>query len=171
MFQPYLDKFLGSTTQLVYNLAVIKGLILHNTQARVNRYYYNQLENYLVDHIWNHPRYALYQTYLTGHSLGGGVAEIVAARHSKPSVTFSAPGVILSRRKFNITLDAINSWILNIVPQGDVVPMADVQGIKAQTIQCKYNMLSIQCHSLESTLEEISSNCGWGEVDSQDDEE
>jgi len=124
-----MDKFLGSTSQLVYNLSQLKGLILRNSaQGSFNRYYYNQLENYVVNHVWGNPIYQDYEVYFTGHSLGGGVAEVVAARQKKVAVTFSAPGVVLSRRKFDISIDEIGSSILNVVPHGDLVPMFDVQG-------------------------------------------
>jgi hypothetical protein len=38
------------------------------------------------------------------------VAQIVGARTQRPAVTSSAPGVVLSRRKFNIELHDINNY-------------------------------------------------------------
>jgi len=35
-------------------------------------------------------------TYLTGHSLGGGLASMLSAYHGLPVVTFNAPGVVRS---------------------------------------------------------------------------
>jgi len=39
-------------------------------------------------------------------------------------------------------------------------------GINTQTIKCLYNQLSVKCHSLETTLGEITDNCfdGSGEL-------
>jgi hypothetical protein len=42
------------------------------------------------------------------------VAQIVGARTQRPAVTFSAPGVVLSRRKFNIELHDINNYLVNV---------------------------------------------------------
>jgi hypothetical protein len=45
------------------------------------------------------------------------VAQIVGARTQRPAVTFSAPGVVLSRRKFNIELHDINNYLVNVRTQ------------------------------------------------------
>jgi alpha-beta hydrolase superfamily lysophospholipase len=39
---------------------------------------------------------------LTGHSLGGGLARIVASLTELPSVSFSPPGLELSHRKYSV---------------------------------------------------------------------
>lgn len=38
------------------------------------------------------------QIMLTGHSLGGSVAQVVGAKESIPAITYSAPGIVYSRR-------------------------------------------------------------------------
>jgi len=93
-----------------------------------SRLYYRQLETYIREEVLPDPRYQNYALLLTGHSLGGGVASIVAARLQALAVVYSSPGVVLSRRKFGISLKQISEYIVNIVPQGDLVPLIDIQG-------------------------------------------
>merc|ERR1712093_586559 len=40
---------------------------------------------------------------LTGHSLGGGVASILGARMGIATIAFDAPGLLISRNKFDLT--------------------------------------------------------------------
>merc|ERR1719217_1207626 len=60
--------------------------------------------------------------FLTGHSLGGGIAQIMAAQLRVPSVVFSAPGTRYSDRRFNITVQAEKRTTVVVVPHFDVVP-------------------------------------------------
>ena len=89
--------------------------------ARATRYYYDILSKTIKDTILPAPRYANYQYLLTGHSLGGGIASIVGARIKAIAVTFSAPGVVLSRRKFKVKLKNVQDYVINITPIGDMV--------------------------------------------------
>lgn len=64
--------------------------------------------------------------WLTGHSLGGGLASMVAAKYDVPVVTFNAPGVLRSYSASSIAglADAIAgdaSKMLNIRAAGDPV--------------------------------------------------
>lgn len=127
-----------------------------------SRLYYRQLESYIREEILPKPRYENYQVILTGHSLGGGVAAIVGARLQALAVTFSSPGVVLSRRKFGVTLREISQYVVNIKPEGDLVPLVDVQGVKAQSIVCSANRLKYSCHSILSTIAEIEGTCQQG---------
>lgn len=87
------------------------------------------------------------------------MASVVAARIKKPAVTFSAPGVVLSRKKFNISLGDIDEYLVNIVPQGDLVSMIDLQGAKHQDVRCARDTVSIPCHYMNGTIEEIKTTC------------
>lgn len=70
---------------------------------------------------------------LTGHSLGGSVAQVVGAKESIPAITYCAPGIVYSRRytfvsfpslarsscwwirrKFGVEFDAIQKWTVTI---------------------------------------------------------
>jgi hypothetical protein len=57
-------------------------------------------------------------------------------------------------------------WAWQIVPQGDLVPMIDEQGINMQQIRCAYDRVSYYCHSLDSTIDEITKGCAMGATSS-----
>lgn len=50
----------------------------------------------------------------------------------------------------------------NAIIQGDLVPLIDVQGVKAQSIVCSANRLKYACHSILSTIGEIEQTCQQG---------
>lgn len=177
LFQSLLNKFVGTDYHLVEALTQLKDSLLNRPAQRHNkdrtattgamatldsRLYYKQLENYIRDEILPNPRYANYQFLLTGHSLGGGVASIVGARLQALAVVFSSPGVALSRRKFGLSLKSVSQYVVNIVPQGDLVPLIDIQGVKAQSIVCSANRLKYACHSILTTIGEIEQSCQQG---------
>ena len=164
IFQPFMEKFVGTSHHLVQALSSMKDVLLNRQGAGINsnsrqRYYYNLLYDYLVNHVLTDPSLADSDIVLTGHSLGGGVAQIVAARLQSLAVTFSAPGVVLSRRKFGIYIGDIDEYLVNIQPQGDLVPLLDIQGVKAQEIRCKAGSISYYCHSVLNTIDEITNGC------------
>jgi hypothetical protein len=74
---------------------------------------------------------------LTGHSLGGGLASLIACRHRLPCVTFNAPG--MARSLVSSYSSWVSGWIalartdtsrmLNIRTAGDMVSLATGPGI------------------------------------------
>jgi pimeloyl-ACP methyl ester carboxylesterase len=42
------------------------------------------------------------RTVVTGHSLGGGVAQVMATRHRLPAVVFSSPGISYVSQRFHV---------------------------------------------------------------------
>ena len=55
---------------------------------------------------------------LTGHSLGGSVSNIVAARFALKSVSFSPPGIYYGHLKFGIkSVDSIDQQVFRCVPR------------------------------------------------------
>lgn len=57
---------------------------------------------------------------LTGHSLGGSVANIVGSKYWLKSVSFSPPGIYWGHRKFGIkSIDRIDAEVYSIVPERD----------------------------------------------------
>ena len=155
---------MGTSHHLVQAVSSLKDVLLNRQGSGIDsgsrqRYYYNLLYDYLTKYVLTDPSLADCDLVLTGHSLGGGVAQIVAARLQALAVTFSAPGVVLSRRKFGITMSDIDEYLVNIQPQGDLVPLLDIQGVKAQQIRCKADALSYHCHSVLNTIDEITDGC------------
>ncbi|CAN0196501.1 unnamed protein product, partial [Phaeothamnion confervicola] len=96
---------------------------------------------------------------LTGHSLGGGLARIVAALERTASVCFSPPGIAQSYRKFRsgplaVDRDFLHHSSVSVIPEHDFIPMIDTQVGLIQTITCSTSSKVLQnsCHMLEGTL-------------------
>eukprot|EP00913_Durusdinium_trenchii_P001698 g1570.t1 len=99
-------------------------------------------------------------TVLTGHSLGGCIAQIVAARPQLPALVFSSPGVLYSARRAR--------HVVVVVPDGDVIATVDEHAGVVQRIACfKKNgqaASTATCHRLRKTACEVWRACGdaWG---------
>jgi hypothetical protein len=85
---------------------------------------------------------------LTGHSLGGVVAQIVGSRLRIPAVAFSAPGIALMERKFGIEQHAIDAYITNVVASNDFLATLGKLGGSVNHIQCEHQRAEV-CHSSE----------------------
>ncbi|CAK0827800.1 unnamed protein product, partial [Prorocentrum cordatum] len=98
--------------------------------------------------------------YVVGHSLGGGFAQLVGALENVTAVTFSAPGLYATERIFWSPpgLSRLRHSGVNVVPDGDPVPKVDSQVGTVLKIDCDGSAMS--CHSILSTLCELSATCG-----------
>jgi hypothetical protein len=85
---------------------------------------------------------------ITGHSLGGVVAQIVGSRLRTPAVAFSAPGIALLERKFSIDPHAIDAYITNVVASNDFLATIGKLGGNVNHIQCEHRRAEV-CHSAE----------------------
>ncbi|CAK9089100.1 unnamed protein product [Durusdinium trenchii] len=100
--------------------------------------------------------------YITGHSLGGGLAKLVAAKVGIPAVTFMAPGLestsyLVFRQNM---IQDLHNVALTVMPDNDVVSRVDIQsGITIKT-ECEGNML--HCHLLYPTICNFLDRCGSG---------
>ncbi|CAE8586874.1 unnamed protein product [Polarella glacialis] len=99
-----------------------------------------------------------YQLVLTGHSLGGVLAAIVAARLQVPAMTFSPPGEFYSLDRFGALDDKVQHTLVSVQPAHDLVPTVDVQAGFNQHIGCHASALD--CHSIQRTLCELYHGCG-----------
>ncbi|CAM9609451.1 unnamed protein product [Chrysoparadoxa australica] len=103
---------------------------------------------------------------MTGHSLGGGLARIVASLERLTSVCFSPPGVAQSYRKFRLSETLDRSFLyhtsVSVIPEHDFVPMVDTQLGLVQNIMCSTSAKALQnsCHMLEGTLCDLIKHCG-----------
>ena len=111
---------------------------------------------------------------ITGHSLGGGLARIVASLTGLPSVSFSPPGLELSHRKYSVRevdgtlrrLDnkngALHHKSVAVVTETDVISQVDNQVGLVQRIQCDATDRAHQnaCHLLEGTACHLLEHCG-----------
>lgn len=121
----------------------------------------------LIDRLLEHVRKTVRENpkrryYLTGHSLGGGLANIVSLEVKQTSIAFSPPGVSKTAR-----------WILNtdynfqgiapklsysIVAEGDLVPYVDRQLGTMYHVSCPTGN-PMKCHNLATIIDEIKDNC------------
>ena len=102
---------------------------------------------------------------ITGHSLGGGLALISGAQTGTAAVGISAPNSVLSRDTIDppVTLEALNSLTLNIVPKRDIIPMVDDKADLYQIIECRAAATAFSdCHKRVRSLCEIMYSCGTG---------
>ena len=96
---------------------------------------------------------------LTGHSLGGSLAKIVAAAANVPVVGISSPGVFLSARGFGVDGDRLKYLESNLVCENDVFPWLDrMQGAVFHLACAKPNPLL--CHQPGQTICELVRACG-----------
>lgn len=77
--------------------------------------YYNQALIFVTQFIKQHPWYRRPWIWLTGHSLGGAIAALVATTLRIPSVSFEAPG------------DALFAFHLGLVPKSGTPEFAKSQ--------------------------------------------
>jgi len=145
-FNPILDKILGG-------MSFVKSKKLREIAL-------NEQTTGLVNYMRDTAGYKGLIS-ITGHSLGGGIAMITGAETNIPTVAISAPNIIFSRRFFNPPLDLnrINTMLLNVIPQGDIVPLIDKPGLLTQHIACRSNNF-LECHTGQRTLCELLYKCG-----------
>jgi len=101
--------------------------------------------------------------FITGHSLGGGVAMITGGQTQTPALAVSGPNNMLSRNTFSppLTKDQIDNYMFNIIPDRDPVPMFDDKGPLFQNIQCKApGNFPLGCHFSTRSLCEVLYTCG-----------
>ncbi|KAG6613617.1 54S ribosomal protein L51 [Phytophthora cinnamomi] len=96
---------------------------------------------------------------LTGHSLGGAMAAMVGAKTHTPAVSFSGPGLLYSRGRFDVDDESIRDYVLTIKPRRDIVPQVDELGGMVQEIECRREN-PLACHSTVTHMCELYAACG-----------
>jgi hypothetical protein len=99
-----------------------------------------------------------YTIVATGHSLGGGLAQIVGAQLEVPALAWSPVGVMYSHERFSIDLHDVARHVVIVDPNKDLVPRIDEQVGFTQHILCTGNAL--ECHSVRRSGCEIYRVCG-----------
>lgn len=101
---------------------------------------------------------------LTGHSLGGAIAEIAAGQLGVSALVWSAPGTVYNQRFFNVSEEQMQRDVVAVVPDNDEVPLVDGSNSFVQQIQCykKWQQLAtpLDCHSLCKSACEVWRVCG-----------
>jgi lipase ATG15 len=102
---------------------------------------------------------------VSGHSLGGGLAMITGAQTKTPAIALSGPNTMISRDTMEppVTVDDLNKYTFNIIPDRDVVPMIDDRAMNYQRISCLAESNNfVDCHTSLRSLCDILHTCGTG---------
>jgi len=111
---------------------------------------------------------------LTGHSLGGGIAQLVAAQLGIRALVWSAPGTLYSQGFFSgnhtgwISEERMQRNVVVVMPDNDGVPRVDSQQSVVQRIQCfrkghratHYFSGTQECHPIKKSACEVWRVCG-----------
>eukprot|EP01139_Manchomonas_bermudensis_P005771 Amastigsp_a175683_243.p1 type:complete len:608 gc:universal Amastigsp_a175683_243:1877-54(-) len=127
------------------------GSILHSFFDTPRRHYSTAVERAAAAALASGSR-----VVVTGHSLGGVIAQLVGARLGLRAVAFSSPGVSLARYRLALPARAVNR-LINVVPQSDLVPLVERPVGLVQSIDCTGS--APQCHNLERTICELVRSC------------
>ncbi|EPY23629.1 hypothetical protein STCU_07611 [Strigomonas culicis] len=95
---------------------------------------------------------------LTGHSLGGAVAAILAAQLDVPAVVFSAPGIALLRHRFGLALHKVHRNVVSVISSDDIVPFIGTNGGEVHHMQCMAARKDL-CHAVEFTIGALWRSC------------
>jgi lipase ATG15 len=101
--------------------------------------------------------------FITGASLGGGVAMISGAQTGTPTVSISGPGPILPRKIFHppLTVESIDSNVYNFIPERDYIARLGGRPMFYQNAMCiASNNNLFGCHSMWRSFCEINYRCG-----------
>jgi len=111
---------------------------------------------------------------LTGHSLGGMIAQLVGIRLGLSTLVFSAPGFQWASSELDRSLLPENaSKYIVVIPRYDPIPRIDFHPGVVQNIECRSNTgwapkgqtvfgnyISTDCHSIVRTVCELWRTCG-----------
>jgi len=155
-------------------------------QVDAERRFWNKSTKRLKDQIRGFRGHVV----LTGHSLGGGIAQILAARVGVNAMVFSPPGIMYSAVRFDIYerrrwdrwvashtsgppeefgVQQTKRLITAIVPDFDRIPLVDLQLVQVQHIECRMKPQpdglaqhgsAMTCHELKKTMCELWRVCG-----------
>jgi len=117
----------------------------------------------LLSHVQNRKKqWPQRRFYLAGHSLGGGLAKLVASQVDIQAVTFMAPGLATTGYVvFGDVLDEqLRHDVLTVVPNDDIVSRVDSQEGIVINVDCEGGPLA--CHSIYNTICTIVDMCGSG---------
>lgn len=142
------------TSSLIYWVSALEELLVRNRKDI--QFYYEILDRYVKKNLQTR------KIILTGHSLGGGISNIVGARNKLLSVTFSAPGLLFSRHKLKIDLAHLNSASVNVIPDNDLVAKIDKSAGLSQSVDCAEGFVS--CHNIQRTIQQLIRSCGSDEL-------
>ena len=98
-----------------------------------------------------HPNHSF---MLTGHSLGGGMAQIAAQKNGLRAIVFSAPGTHNLSKKYKVD-SSFHSTISNLADSADLVPLADLQVGYFCAYKTQFKFPSLDSHKQANILKTI----------------
>ena len=160
--------------QIIYYGSYIEGVINADVRAEFDDPVIQYAEAYLSRlesgcsfssssiNNWSGPT----TLYFAGHSLGGGISEIVAANLQEhggykshiQSFGVCSPGVLLSSAKFGFGVEALDKTSSSLLPRRDFVSMVDEHGGNIQYTDCDAESAA-SCHLLDNALCELFYGC------------
>ena len=146
---------------IVYYSSKIEGIINNNLRARFDEPIYQYINENIYDNYNNKSNITL---VITGHSLGGGISQIVGARlrsDGKENIrTFglSAPGTLYSSKKFGYDIQSLDQTFTVLLPRYDIVGMVDQHGGFVQNMDCDQGSF-LYCHKSATSLCSLINHC------------
>jgi len=158
---PQIASFIGpDLTSVAAQAVLVLSTALYGKWMQ--KQYYSELLKYVTDRKASDPNRRF---YITGHSLGGGLAQLVSMETDIPAITFSSPGVAATRlllstnRSYQDEAEArLHRLAYTVVPDNDLVPRVDTQLGTQIRIGC--NSTPMGCHSLGETVCDLLFSCG-----------
>ncbi|CUG06112.1 lipase, putative [Bodo saltans] len=95
---------------------------------------------------------------VTGHSLGGAIAQVVGTRLGIEAVGFSSPGLKLSHRKFGVTLSNLQKFTTTVVSSNDIVPLIGGPAGEVHHTECGASRREL-CHAMENMVSTLWTSC------------
>jgi hypothetical protein len=112
----------------------------------------------VIAHVSAMPAARQERVAFVGHSLGGAVGHIAAARLGLRSFGIQSPGIILPRKKFGVGTDQIHRATTTVAVAPDVVPLIGWQGGDVIHARCT-ERITERCHIAEQVVAAIWQNC------------
>ncbi|KAL0234457.1 hypothetical protein PCE1_001493 [Barthelona sp. PCE] len=136
-------------SRLVSAMSVVEGINDLNAQR-----YDREAVKYI-----KYRSYVADNTIVTGHSLGGGLAQVVAAKTGNKAIVFSSPGMALTSSKFKVPYNSLRMTSTTVVPDNDPVAKIDIHAGEVQRIACDKAKHQFECHGILRTFRELGVHC------------
>jgi hypothetical protein len=149
-----------STAAMVKAFSFSQKLLYTNEPGHIaSEFYYEKVLNYAEDLQDQFPNYDL---MLVGHSLGGAVAQVVAARMGVRGFGITPPGNVFAHKKFGVpgNFEPLTNTLVTVLRENDPYAKVDQHTGEIQEITCSASFLSAYCHSIHPIMCHFMAQCG-----------